>query len=145
MEPCPKSSISAALCINITMLCCTKISLMPASHCPEVHSRWTPKYAQKYNNNQKKSINTKYIKRYISKKIINKIKIKTSKCHVLLSIGNQLRDSVTGIAQCAGLVLLLVMCCTQISLTRGHPECIVKQEVCWSSISATLCIHISYC
>ena len=31
--------------------------LMPASHCPEVDSRWTPRYAQKYNNNKKKLIN----------------------------------------------------------------------------------------
>ena len=36
-----------------------------------------------------------YLNKYIYIKLINKIKIKTLKLHIVLSIGIQLRDSVT--------------------------------------------------
>ena len=42
-----------------------------------------------------RSVSKKYIKIYIYKKIINKLKPKTSKIHILLSIANQLRHTVT--------------------------------------------------
>ena len=59
---------------------------MLASHCPEVDCWWIPKYNYKYKlKNQNKT----------TTKPINKIKITTSKFHIWVSFGNQIRNSVT--------------------------------------------------